>query len=110
MKDPDERLAVGWTTVEDAVSAEHLAHNLLESGLAACVQIDRPIKSLYRWKGGICVEEETRLWIKTTESCARRVGRYLEEHHPYETPQWVWSVLDGGSGDYAHWVRESVGR
>jgi periplasmic divalent cation tolerance protein len=42
-----------------------IAGILLESRAASCVQIS-PIVSLYRWKGKIEKENETRLLIKTT--------------------------------------------
>lgn len=103
-----EAVAVGWTTVGDRGAAEELARALLEARMAACVQIDGPVRSFYPWKGELCSEEEIRVWVKTTPAQAARIGAFLENCHPYETPQWIWSAADGSSADYADWVRGAV--
>ena len=53
------------TTCDDEQKAEALARALVEQRLAACVQIDGPIKSVYRWNGKVEVEREWRCTIKT---------------------------------------------
>ena len=41
------------TTTEKKEDAERIARSLVETRLAACVQIVGPIESIYRWKGRI---------------------------------------------------------
>jgi len=104
----NEAVAVGWTTFEDRKAAGDFARKLMESRMAACVQVDPPIESVYSWKGEVCVDKEIRMWIKTTAEKARALSRFLEREHPYETPQWVWTRADGVCPAYGDWVRESV--
>ncbi len=103
-----EAVAVGWTTFEDRKSAEEFARKLIAGRLAACVQVDPPMRAVYSWKGEVCVDEEVRMWIKTTARKARALDGFLEKEHPYETPQWVWTRADGGLPAYGDWVRDSV--
>ena len=99
---------VGWTTVADTESAHRLAESLIEASLAACVQIDSPVTSHYRWKGQSCQGAEIRLWVKTTEACLPAIGHHFNRHHPYDLPQWVAVRASDVSTDYADWVRKSV--
>lgn len=103
-----EDVAVGWTTFEDRKSAEEFARKLVADRLAACVQVDSPVRSVYSWEGEVCVEDEVRLWVKTTVSRAENLNEFFDREHPYETPQWIWTVADGASPAYAEWVRDSV--
>jgi hypothetical protein len=44
-------LAIAWTTTAQLSDAERLGRELIETGLASCVQIDGPVLSVYRWQG-----------------------------------------------------------
>ncbi|MGE9291711.1 MAG: divalent-cation tolerance protein CutA [Puniceicoccales bacterium] len=100
-------IAVGWTTVASLTEAESLAKKILEERLAACVQVDAGVKSFYPWDGKLCAENEVRLWVKTTRSLAEEIALFLDEHHPYDTPQWVWIPADG-SDAYGQWIQGEV--
>ena len=62
------------TTVGSLGAARDLAREILGSGLAACVQIDPAVTSLYHWKGDLCDEPEVRLVIKTTPALRIRAA------------------------------------
>jgi periplasmic divalent cation tolerance protein len=95
------------TTVAAMEAAEQLARRILDSGLAACVQIDPAITSLYRWQGSLCREPELRLVIKTLPACEAALQALFAEHHPYELPQFV-AVLGRASPAYAQWLRSEI--
>lgn len=95
------------TTVATMEAAEALARRLLDSRLAACVQIDPAVTSLYRWDGSLCQEAELRLVIKSLPACAAALQALFAEHHPYELPQFV-AVLGRASTAYAQWVRNEI--
>ena len=54
-------------TVPNIEEANKIAVTLVESRLAACVNIIKDISSVYRWKGEIQEDNEQLLLIKTTE-------------------------------------------
>ncbi len=88
--------------------AERIARTLVESGLAACVNLSE-IQSVYRWKGELCVEPESTLWIKVGADGLAALRTKLEEIHPYELPEIVVLPVDIAEsfGPYVEWVREN---
>jgi len=84
--------------------ADKLAHELVERGLAACVNIVGPIRSVYRWKGKVENEQEYLLIIKTTAARAQELGAVFAELHSYELPERVEIEIAGGSADYLEWL------
>jgi periplasmic divalent cation tolerance protein len=96
------------TTTEKREDAERIAAALVESRLAACVQILGPMTSTYRWKGRIETAGE---WLCLAKSRRENYGA-LEEAirklHPYETPEIVATDITAGSRDYLGWLREQV--
>ncbi|MGB7344904.1 MAG: divalent-cation tolerance protein CutA [Pirellulaceae bacterium] len=92
------------TTTSTKADAEMIAKALLEQSLAACVQIDGPIQSHYRWKGEIHCDEEHRLMIKTTMEAWPRLRQCIAEIHPYDEPELIMiEVIDSSEG-YLDWV------
>jgi periplasmic divalent cation tolerance protein len=95
------------TTVDSMDAARKLARGIVESRLAACVQIDAIAASVYRWEGAICEEPELRLTIKTLPQMLAQLEAYIARHHPYDLPQLTaWPTMC--SAAYAQWVAESM--
>jgi len=91
------------STFGTAEAAEACGKRLVADGLAACVQIDGPIRSIYRWQGEIETDEEFRLLIKTAPAARTACQAALEQLHAYDLPQIV--VLDAAASPaYAAWV------
>ena len=95
-------ICVIWSTVPSALSAV-LAKSLLEKDLVACVNIT-PVRSLYRWKGESCDDEEHLLIIKTRRGLADAVIRALKAEHPYEVPEIIVLPVIAGHAPYLDWV------
>lgn len=103
----EHRILVVTTTVGSEAAATALARTMVEQRLAACVQIDREVISLYRWKGDVCEDREARLVIKTAPAREAALRAFLAEHHPYELPQFV-AMTVAASAEYARWVHGEV--
>lgn len=106
----DSGVGIVWTTVGDSDDANELAERIVGDRLAACVQIDAPITSVYRWDGRIETATEIRLMIKTTWSRVPALVAWLGENHPYDVPQVVAVRASIASEGYAAWVTESIRR
>jgi len=102
-------LVVVLSTVGDANDARSLAASMLDNRLAACVQIDSPVQSHYRWEGENHVDTEYRLVIKTVASGAEKLVSWLSENHPYDEPQIVVIPVVETTPGYARWVVEQTG-
>lgn len=101
------KLMVGWTTVENAEDAERIARALIEQKLVACVQVDSPIQSYYRWKGETHQTTEFRLKIKFPADKEARLIDWLKANHPYEVPQWF-AMEANALPAYLNWAIEST--
>ncbi len=88
--------------------AEWLARTLVAERLAACVNVQTPMQSVYRWEGVVEHAAERQLVIKTTAGCLERLQARLIELHPYEVPECVVVPIVGGSEGYLAWLGESV--
>lgn len=102
-----QEICVIYSTVPPARSAD-LAQRLLEKNLVACVNI-LPVRSLYRWKGESCDDEEHLLIIKTRKSLADKVICTLKSMHPYEVPEIIALPVIAGHEPYLSWVYEQTG-
>lgn len=101
-------IVVVMTTIADEAAAERLADALVERKLAACVQILPPMKSVYVWEGKVQRETEHLLLIKTLATKYDDVERFIQENHPYDTPEVVAIAAETFSKAYFEWVKESV--
>jgi periplasmic divalent cation tolerance protein len=97
-------LAIVTTTVESLQDADILSKAIIESSLGACVQIDGPIVSYYRWSGQVQQNEEYRLTIKTTQAAWPSLKTKLGTLHPYDEPQIVMVRVEDTTDGYRDWV------
>jgi len=96
------------TTTEKRAEAEIIAALLVESGLAACVQIVGPITSTYSWKGRVETAEEWQCLIKTRADLFGEVERSIKSAHSYETPEIIALPIKAGSREYLDWMEEEL--
>jgi periplasmic divalent cation tolerance protein len=99
---------VALSTVGTAEDAERIARSLVERRLAACVNVVPGVVSIYRWKGGICRDEERLLVIKTRLERLPALREALVALHPYDVPELVALAVEAGHEPYLAWLDESV--
>ncbi len=104
--EPTDILSV-TTTLGGLEDARRLARLLVERRLAACVQIEPGLLSLYSWEGQLCEETEVRLTLKTLPGCEAALQALFGQHHPYSLPQFVVARLQA-SAAYRAWVASGV--
>ena len=86
-KDQSAELLIIVTSFASLEDAKKMAHQLIESRLAACVQIQEGIHSIYRWEGKICEGNEILLSAKTVADKWMDISNFIKSHHPYELPE-----------------------
>jgi len=96
------------TTAGSAEEAGRIASALVETQLAACVNIVAPITSIYRWEGAVQKEAEWLLLIKTTASAFKNVSQKIRELHSYDLPECIQIPIEAGSAEYLKWIGENV--
>jgi periplasmic divalent cation tolerance protein len=93
----------------DVEEAERIGRRVVEEGLAACINILAPCRSIYRWQGRIEEGEEVPAFLKADSDSADRLIARLAELHSYDVPAiTVWPV-EKAHPPYADWVRQSAG-
>ena len=95
-------------TVPNIEEGQKIAKILVETKLAACVNIIQNIISIYRWKGKIEEDNEHLLLIKTTEENNTKIIQKVKEIHSYTEPECIGLKIEKGSETYLDWINEVV--
>ena len=89
----------------DKGTGRKIARSLLESGLAACVNISPDFLSVYRWEEEIREENEVLLLIKTrSDLLEKQLIPRIQELHPYQLPEIIALPILAGEKGYLEWV------
>jgi periplasmic divalent cation tolerance protein len=98
------------TTCASQPEAENIARLLVESHLAACVNILPGIRSVYHWQGKIQEETEILLVIKSRRALFEQLEKAIVSVHSYEVPEIIAIPIVEGALSYLRWLsRETEG-
>jgi periplasmic divalent cation tolerance protein len=92
------------TNLPDEATAHALASHLVESRLAACVNVLAPCRSVYRWQGALEEAAEVPLLIKTSAERYAALEAAIRARHPYELPEILAVPVMRGLPAYLDWV------
>jgi periplasmic divalent cation tolerance protein len=92
------------TNLPDRAAAESLADDLVSQGLAACVNILSPCRSVYRWRGELQHDEECPMLVKTTRERYPALEAAIRAGHPYELPEIIAVPIAAGLKAYLEWL------
>lgn len=93
----------------NAEEAERIGRIVVEEGLAACINILGPCRSIYRWQGEIEAAEEAPAILKTSAEAADALISRIAGLHSYDVPCIAVWPIDKLLLSYAEWVEQSVG-
>ena len=100
---PDSALLV-ITQLPDRAAADALARRLVETRLAACVNVGAPVESLYHWRGQIETATEVPVLIKTRGERYPALEAEIRSVHPYELPEIIAVPITHGLPGYLEWI------
>ncbi|MDA8078746.1 MAG: divalent-cation tolerance protein CutA [Nitrospiraceae bacterium] len=95
-------------TASGEEEAGKIAHALVSGRLAACVNIMKNIRSIYRWQGKVEDEAEALMIAKTRRSLLADLTARVKELHSYTVPEVIALPILEGSGDYLRWLGEET--
>lgn len=96
-------MIVVLTTCCSEVEAAKIAHELVAAGLAACVNINAGVRSVYRWQGAVEESAEWLLIVKTRRDLFDEVSRKIGELHSYQVPEAVALAVVDAAPAYLDW-------
>ena len=99
---------VVFITCPDMESAEKIAKTLVEKKLAACVNLVKVAKSIYRWKGKVEEAEEVLLIAKTKTSLVEQLKKEVKSVHPYQVPEVICTPVIAGLEEYLKWLEQET--
>jgi len=94
-------------TEDDAAA---IAKALVEGRLAACVNIVKQIRSIYRWQGKIEDEQEVLMIVKTRNELFADLVHTVRELHNYSVPEIIALPIVDGFAGYLDWLRTETGK
>ena len=92
-------------TTSNKKNATEIAKTLIESKLAACVNIIPHVISIYTWENNICEGEEFLMVIKTQKKLFKKVESVILEKHEYEIPEIIATSIEKGNDKYLKWIK-----
>jgi len=103
-----ERYAVVFVTVPGRKEGRKIASGIIESRLAACVNIIDKVESHYRWLGKVETAQECLLIIKTKSSLSEKLIGKIRRMHSYSVPEIIFFTVAGGDPHYLEWIGDET--
>jgi len=96
------------TTLPAQTDAGAFAEALIESHLAACVNLLPVMESVYRWEGRVHRDSERQLLLKTSADRIAALWARVRELHPYDVPEFIVLPIVDGNDAYLRWIGAST--
>ena len=106
--DKSTELLIVVTTFASLEDAKKMAYQLIEGRLAACVQIQGGLHSIYRWEGKVCEGNEVLLSAKTVADKWVDISHFIKSHHPYDLPELIAYAPEKYEAQYGKWVQAEL--
>ena len=95
------------TTYSNKKEARKIAKTLIESKLAACIQMSK-IESFYMWEDEFSNDKEILLSIKTKKENFKKIKSKIKELHSYDVPEIIGVGIKNVSKDYKKFIGDNT--
>ena len=103
-----DSILIVTTTLPTMDAARLLGQQLIGERLAACVQIQEGVHSIYRWDGEVCNDTEVLLSAKTATTQWKGIEAFIRANHPYQLAEIIALKPAEYSQAYGRWVNEET--
>ena len=93
-----------YITASGHEEATTIGRDLVEKRLAACVNVQQPITSIYRWEGVVQENAESILIAKTTDGLVEALTARVLKNHSYNCPCVLAIPVAGGHKEFLEWI------
>ena len=97
-----------YVTTKDKEEARAIGRHVVQSRLAACVNIFDQMNSMYYWEDTFQDDQEAVLIAKTTEERVPELVETIKQKHSYDCPCVVSLPIQDGNPDFLQWIAAQV--
>jgi periplasmic divalent cation tolerance protein len=97
-----------YVTTKNKEEARAIGRHVVQSRLAACVNIFDGMNSMYVWQGEFQDDQEVVLIAKTTADRVAELIAAIRAKHSYECPCIVSLPIAGGNPAFLDWIAQQV--
>ncbi len=97
-----------YTVTRNFDEAKKIGEFLVQSRLAACVNIIDGMQSIYWWGENIEYDKESILLVKTKKTLVKQVMAQIKAMHGYEAPAIFSLDVDKIDATYMKWLKSST--
>ena len=105
---PKSSFIIALSTFANKKQAQKISKELIEEGLAACVNIIEKVNSIYKWKNKIVSEKEVMVIIKTLKLNQQKLKKFISNKHTYDNPELIFISIDDGLKKYLKWIEKDL--
>lgn len=102
------RYSLVYITTKNKEEAKIIGKLLLQSRLAACINIIDNMESMYWWEGKIEEAQEVILIAKTKASLVNEIIEKVKSVHSYKCPCIVSFSIQTGNKPYLDWIKNET--
>ena len=104
----EHHLIIVLCTCGSEKNARQIADKLVSHQLAACVNMQPGIESVYQWQEQIQRDKEVLLIIKTQQDRYSELEQVILELHDYELPEIITVPIEAGYQAYLKWITSAT--
>lgn len=93
-----------YMTAGSMDEARRIGRHLVESRLAACVNMFEKMNSMYMWDGQLQDDQETVIIAKTTAERVSQLIESVKDMHSYDCPCIVCLGVEDGNPAFLDWI------
>jgi periplasmic divalent cation tolerance protein len=97
-----------YMTAGSKAEAQKIGKALVESRLAACVNIWDNMQSIYRWEEKLQEDSEVVIIAKTTDTRVPQLIDKVKSLHSYDCPCIISLPVSGGYPPFLDWIQSEV--
>tara|TARA_B100000029_G_scaffold497721_1_gene565614 strand:+ start:721 stop:1050 length:330 start_codon:yes stop_codon:yes gene_type:complete len=103
-----DKICVIFVTCSGTEEAQKIGRHLVETRVAACVNVIPQVQSIYRWEGAVQDDAESLLICKTRKDRVEAFMREVQSIHSYDVPELVCVEADAVEEQYASWLMQET--
>jgi len=103
------RYTVVFVTTGSEEEAAGIGGQLVNEGLAACVNVLPGLVSIFTWKGAVEQDKECLMIIKSRVELLDKLIQRIKALHSYDVPEVIALPIIGGNRSYLDWIDDVTG-